>query len=170
MAADVSPILLDNCAISACFVAGAWNALVNRYKLETVEEVASEAATGSQNREIIDPAEFRKHVVVHDVTRAERLAQEISHGGLSALDDGERDLWVHALGRTDGWILCGPDTASVRFGVRAGYSNRLISLEKLLKGAGFAPKGKLALHQTEAWLQSKIGEFKLELAFEQIKE
>src|SRR5690349_12999647 len=133
MAASDDPVLLDNCAISACVEAGCWAALVGRYSLETVEEVASEAATGAQHREIIDPQFFRQQVTVHDVSRTERLDKQTDYADLAALDAGERDLWVHALGRDNAWVLCGPDTASIRFGVRAGHGDRLISLEELLE-------------------------------------
>jgi hypothetical protein len=168
MAAE-PPVLLDNCAISACIKVGCWNALVGRYSLETVEEVASEAATGGQHREIIDPTDFRKRVAVHVVARKDRLASLAEHTDLGGLDGGERDLWVHALGRKDGWILCGPDIASIRFGVRAGYGDRLISLEELLAKAGYTPKIKLDEHQTKQWLAKKVSEFSTELIFEKLR-
>lgn len=163
------PVLLDNCAISACVKVGCWNVLVGRYSLETVEEVASEAATGAQHREIIDPTTFRTQVAVHAVDRKDRLASLEAHADLGGLDGGERDLWVHALGREDGWILCGPDIASIRFGVRAGYGDRLISLEELLTKAGYTPKVKLDEHQTKRWLAQKVSDFRTELLFETLR-
>jgi hypothetical protein len=163
------PVLLDNCAISACCDAGAWKALVSRYKLETVEEVASEAATGYQHREIIDPKDFREQVVIHKVSRHERLAREIEFDHLGSLDDGERDLWVHAMGREDGWILCGPDTASIRFGVMAGHAGRLVSLEELLNAIGYSTKGKLKEYHSKKWLTNKIEQFVLELEYARLK-
>lgn len=66
-------------------------------------------------------------------------------------------------------MLCGPDIASIRFGVRAGHGDRLISLEALLAKAGHKPKGKLADHQTERWLQARINEFRLEMEFEKLR-
>lgn len=168
MAPSRQTILVDNCAISACADAGGWKALVHRYQVETVEEVASEAGTGYQHREIIDPTEFRAEVTIHPVTRAERLECQTEYEGLGVLDEGERDLWVHALGRSDGWILCGPDAASMRFGVRAGLSARLVSLEELLEKIGHSTKG-LAQHHTRKWLRAKINDYALELEFERIK-
>jgi hypothetical protein len=168
MSAD-APVLLDNCAISACVKVGCWKALAGRYVLETVERVAAEAGTGAQTREIIDPREFNGQVKVHAVSREERLASQAAHTDLSRLDEGELDLWVHALGREDGWILCGPDIASIRFGVRAGYADRLISLEELLTTAGFKPRVKLDVHQTKAWLAEKVSQFRTELEFEKLK-
>lgn len=168
MASSRRIVLVDNCAISACAEASGWKAIVNRYQIETVEEVASEAGTGYQHREIIDPAEFRTDVVIHPVSRAERLERQAEHDGLGVLDDGERDLWIHALGRSDGWILCGPDAASMRFGVRAGLSARLISLEELLEKIGHSIRG-LEPHHTRRWLRDKISEYTVELIAEQRK-
>lgn len=165
MATENKSILLDNCAISACFEVGGWNALVSRYRLETVEEVAVEAATGYQHREIADPLTFRKQVIVHEVTQNDRLARAVEYEGLGALDDGERDLWIHALGRQDTWVLCGPDIASIRFGVLAGHAARLVSLEKLLAAIGQNPKGKLKEHHTKKWLQGKTEQFSLQMQF-----
>ena len=168
MSSSSPPVLLDNCAISACFEAGAWNALCGYFQLETVEEVASEAATGAANRAIIDPAEFRSKVKVHEVSRKARLDKQSEYADLSRLDDGERDLWVHALDRTGSWILCGPDTASIRFGVRAGHADKLISLEELLKKMGYTIKKPLKGHQTAAWLRARVSEFTMELEFERL--
>ena len=50
-----------------------------------------------------------------------------------SLDPGELDLWAHAITRNDAWILCGPDIASLRFGLRLGVRDRLVSLEGLLE-------------------------------------
>lgn len=60
---------------------------------------------------------------------------------LGRLDSGERALWGHALGRSAGRILCGPNIASIRLGVGAGHGDRLVSLEELLEKAGLRPKG-----------------------------
>ena len=90
-------------------------------------------------------------------------------GTVGGGDQHRGDLWVHALGRADGWVLCGPDIASIRFGVRAGHGDRLISLEELLAKAGHTPKGKLEEHQTKSWVVQKISEFRLELEFEKLR-
>jgi len=169
MADADDPILLDNCAISACVSAEGWKALVARYKLETVETVAIEEATGYQHRQTFDRDEFRSQVLIHKVSEQDRLSKGIEHADLGVLDNGERDLWIHALGRTDGWILCGPDIASIRFGVRAGHGDRLISLESLFDAIGFKPRKRLPEHQTAKWLKTKVDEFSLELQFEKIQ-
>ncbi|MDP9412499.1 MAG: hypothetical protein M3Q08_00010 [Pseudomonadota bacterium] len=168
MPAADGPVLLDNCAVSACAEIGAWNALVARFRLETVTEVAVEAATGFQHRQIIDPREFRTQVTVHNVEQNDRLAAASEYSELAGLDDGERDLWVHALGRQDAWVLCGPDAASIRFGVRAGHAEKLISLEELLEVMGYQPKVKLKVHFTKKWLRERIDQFSLDMKFQSL--
>lgn len=165
MAVSTDPVLLDNCAISACIAAGAWTALAARYTLETVEEVEREATTGYQHRAIIPPAQFRAQVKVHSVSVGERFEAQAAHAALSTIDDGERDLWVHALSREGGWILCGPDTASIKFGVLNGFQDRLISLEELLENIGHKPRVKLPEHQTRKWLKALIGTIQMEVQF-----
>ena len=59
-----------------------------------------------------------------------------------ALDLGERCLWAHALTRADAWVLCGPDKASLRFGVRLGFRERLVALEGLLEAIGYRPENR----------------------------
>lgn len=169
MAVPSDPVLLDNCAISACFAADAWNALVARYALETVDEVEREATTGYQHREIIPPAQFRTQVKVHQISVVERFEAQAKHAGLAMLDDGERDLWIHALAREGGWILCGPDIASIKFGVLNGHKDRLISLEALLDAIGFKPKQKLREHQTAKWLVNQIAQIELATRFENLR-
>ncbi|MFN7192083.1 MAG: hypothetical protein ACK5U4_11675, partial [Rhodospirillales bacterium] len=75
-----------------------------------------------------------------------------------ALDVGERSLWAHALTRGDAWVLCGPDKASMRFGVRLGFKDRLIALETLLADAGLRPKEPLRPAYTAKWLDKLLGE------------
>lgn len=165
MAVPKHPVLLDNCAISACEKTGAWNALVTRYTLETVEEVEKEAATGWQHRTIIPPQQFRQQVKVHPVNELERITAQLDHAELAKLDPGERDLWIHALSRSDGWILCGPDIASIKFGVANGFRDRLISLEQLLSQIGCKPKHTLPDHYTAKWLKDEIEKLVLEQSF-----
>lgn len=169
MAASDDPVPLDNCAISACRKAGGWKALAARYRLETVQEVEREAGTGFQHREIIDPRQLRADVKIHAVAAEDRYDAENEHADLADLDPGERDLWIHALSRKGGWILCGPDIASIHFGVRAGFKDRLVSLEKLFGAIGFKPQTKLPVHQTEKWLQSIIAPVAQAMAFDKAR-
>ena len=75
----------------------------------------------------------------------------------SFLDRGEQSLWAHALTRQDNWVLCGPDKASLRFGVRLGLRERLVALEALLQGVGHKGVG-LRPAYTSAWLAETLGE------------
>ena len=107
--------------------------------------------------------------MVHPVLDEERFEAQALHADLAKLDDGELDLWVHAIGRKGGWILCGPDIASVTFGVYNGYADRLISLETLLNAIGHKPKQKLQECQTAKWLNDLISRLRLEMQFEKLK-
>ena len=70
------------------------------------------------------------------------------------LDLGERSLWAHALTRADAWVLCGPDKASLRFGVRLGFRDRLVALEGLFKDAGHKPGAALKENYTSSgWIR-----------------
>ena len=62
-------------------------------------------------------------------------------------------MWAHALTRNDAWVLCGPDKASLRFGVRLGFRERLVALEWLLDGVGYRPKPDLRPAYTSKWLK-----------------
>lgn len=158
----VGVVLLDNCAINGAVKSGYWKALLGRGSLETVEEVAREAGTFFRKR--ADGHELaggfrrvRQHAV--DTSARARLAERL---GRLPLDDGEQDLWAHALGRTDQWFLCGPDVASLKAAVLLGLADRLVSLEALLEDVGVRPRG-LSVEQTEKWLRATLGRLKGEL-------
>ena len=132
--------------------------------METVEDCVTETQTGFQRRrpeQSIAVDELRASLAaVHAVTDRERtelalLVQDI------ALDVGEESLWAHALGRNDRWVLCGPDKASLRYGVRLGFRERLVSLQELLNGVGHRPRVALKRHYTKTWLDKTLGEFVL---------
>ena len=120
-----------------------WNAGVSKpgarctggYGVETVEDCVIETQTGYHRRR---PEEQIKHAAlvaslaaVHKVADGERAAAVVREELFSYLDVGEQSLWAHALARKDPWVLCGPDKASLRFGVRMGFRDRLVSLEEL---------------------------------------
>jgi hypothetical protein len=155
------PVLLDTNAILECFRVGAWRALSNGYGVETVEDCVTETQTGFQRRraeQLIDAAQLRSTLkAVHQVGDAQLAIVAVKAPDI-ALDVGERSLWAHALTRTDAWFLCGPDKASMRFGVRLGYRDRLIALEALLADAGHRPKEALREPYTSKWLGRVLGE------------
>jgi hypothetical protein len=158
------PVLVDTNVILECFRIGAWPVLAGGYAVETVEDCVTETQTGFQRRrpeQQIDAKELRASLAaVHPVGDRELAAVAIRASDI-ALDIGERSLWAHALTRVDGWILCGPDKASLRFGVRTGHRERLVALERLLEEAGYRPKEPLKLAYTSKWLERTLGELVL---------
>lgn len=149
-------ILVDTMVIIESHQSGCWNALSSRFRLETVEKCIEETATGKQKRrpeQQIDETELRSSFhQIHPVTD-EELA-EVYIRGASGLDDGERHLWAHALGRPDAWVLCGPDRASMRFGFDAKFRDRLISLEQLCDEIGH--RARLREHFQKRWLEDVL--------------
>lgn len=142
----------------------AWRVMAGGYRIETVEDCVTETQTGFQLRreeQKIDLCELRESLSgehsVSDRERMELLAriEEIS------LDRGEESLWAHALGRHDGWFLCGPDRASLRCGVRLGFGDRIVSLEALLQGVGYRARTAPKTHYTKKWQERVLLEFVL---------
>ena len=161
MARHRGSVLVDTNAILECFRVGSWRALSSGYSVETVEDCVTETQTGFQRRRAelrIDAVEFTASLnAVHLVDDAQRAVVAVQASDI-ALDVGERSLWAHALTRSDAWVLCGPDKASMRFGVRLGLKERLIALEALLTDAGHRPKEALKLAYTTKWLEKVLGE------------
>jgi hypothetical protein len=153
MARHRGPLLVDTNVILECWRVKAWRALAGGYGVETVETVEDcviETQTGYQRRR----AEQRiglgalqtSLAAVHKVADAARAAAVL------------RDpLWAHALARADTWVLCGLDKASLRFGVRVGLRDRLVSLEDLLHDVGHRP-GTLRANYTSGWLLRTLAE------------
>lgn len=153
MASPSRSVLVDTNVILEAWRLNGWKALVGRHALETAGTVVMETQTGFQRRrekQRIDPAEL-KHTLraIHETTERDRAELAVRAEGVS-LDPGERDLWAHALQRCDAWVLCSPDKASLRVGVKLGLGERLVSLERLWQEAGFKARG-LRENFTEKW-------------------
>ncbi len=157
-------VLVDTNVILECWRIGAWRALSSGYTIETVEDCVIETQTGYQRRDPaqqIDEKELRASLAAaHAVTTKERAVAALRDPLFSSLDVGERSLWAHALSRTETWVLCGPDKASLRFGIKCGFRDRLMALERLLKDAGYKPKG-MKLAYSSAWLDKTLGQLVL---------
>ena len=157
-------MLVDANVIIESHRIGAWRALTGGYQVETVEDCVTETQTGFQLRreeQVILLGELRaslsaEHSVV-DRDRAELLIRKAE----IALDRGEESLWAHALGRDDGWFLCGPDRASLRCGVRLGLRDRIVSLETLLEGVGYRARTPPKRHYTRQWQERVLVELVL---------
>jgi hypothetical protein len=161
MARHRGPVLVDTNVILECWRLDAWRALAGGYQVETVEDCVIETQTGYQRRRAeqqIDQAALQKSLAaVRKVSDAEKAAAVVRDSMFSFLDPGEQSLWAHALVRTDGWLLCGPDKASLRFGIRLGFRERLVALESLLRDAGHNAAG-LRLAYTSNWLTKTLAE------------
>ena len=130
--------------------------------METVEDCMTETQTGFQRRrkeEQIDATVLQASLAAppHPVSPAE-LADALLKVPDIHLDLGERSLWAHALARADAWVLCGPDRASLRYGVRLGLRERMIALEALLDAVGHRPSGGLRKQFTTQWLNATLSE------------
>lgn len=156
MARRSGPILVDTNVILECHRTGSWRALAGGHRLETVETCVTETQTGFQRRrpeQQIDVAALRQSFAKENaVTDAHRAAALVRDQHIAVLDPGEQDLWAHALTRTDNWMLCGPDRASLRLGIRLGLRERLVSLEELLNDIGHRPRTPLRAHYSARWL------------------
>lgn len=162
MARFTGTLLVDTNVILECWRIGAWRALSKGYRVETVEDCVVETQTGFQRRkreEQIDNKDLRGSLAaIHEVTDGQRAAGIVRDPLFSTLDLGEQSLWAHALNRQDEvWILCGPDKASMRFGIRCGFRDRLYALERLLKDAGYKSKA-LKTPYTSSWLDMTLGQ------------
>lgn len=157
-------LLLDTNVILEAHRTGSWRALVGGYRVETVEDCVTETQTGFQRRRTeqqIDVAELRASLgTVHPVGNLERAELKIRTPDIE-LHIGEASLWAHALGRTDDWVLCGPDRASLRCGIRLGFRERLAPLEGLLDDVGHRPGAALRTHYTRRWHERVLGELVL---------
>jgi len=144
------PVLADTNIILEAHRVGSWRAFASGYGVETVEDCVTETQTGFQRRRPerrIDAGELRASLAaVHPVGTRERA---------------EMALRAHALRRDDAWVLCGPDKASLRFGVRMGFRERLVSLERLLDDAGHRPRSPLRIAYTATWQRRTLAEIVL---------
>lgn len=132
-------VLVDANVIIEAYRTQTWSALAGGYRIETVAECVAETQTGFQLRrqeQLIDQSELRDSLTaIHQPVDRDRLNLTAKHPDIS-LDEGEAALWAHAVDRVDDWILCGPDKASLRFGCKLGFRERLVSMEVLLKDVG----------------------------------
>lgn len=164
---EPGPVLVDTNVILEAHRCGCWRALRGGHRLETVVACFEETGTTRQLRRPlvpVDQGQVEKDLKaiwpVSDRERAMIMVHPASDG--LDLNDGERDLWSHALQRPDAWVLCGPDTASLRFGVRLGLRGRLVALESLLDRIGHRPKTELRRAYTTAWHNERLTAIALE--------
>jgi hypothetical protein len=157
-------VLLDTSIIIEAFRAGAWNALTSHFNVETVERCYEEALAGdplrAKNYVKVDANQLRKGLRRrHDVTDMERAALLLREPTADSIDDGERDLFAHALGRTDHWLASAADRAAINVGLALDWEESIASLERLVGAAG--ARHALQYQFTEAWLSEVRTTYKL---------
>jgi hypothetical protein len=168
MARFTGPVLVDTNTIIEAHRVSAWKALVGGYHLETVEMVQIETHTGFQRRDpaqAIDQAALRDSLkAIHPVSSAQEVALKLKLMELEIdLDAGEFALWAHLLQKQGDWRLCGPDRASMRFGVKTGQRDRMVSLEALLTDAGMVKtRPPLRDNHTKSWLDRVLAGFAMQ--------
>ncbi len=153
-------VLVDTNVMIEAVRTSIWNAVSGGTRLETVEECASEARRGdrfSEGYTVVSEEDLGRLDEVHGVTERQRAGFLLRLGD-TELDDGERDLFAHAMGRDEPppWVLTSPDRAAVRAAVGLGWKDRLISLEELAEKVGCPPARitRLRNHFTTRWLSS----------------
>jgi hypothetical protein len=162
MASPRPVVLTDTNVILEGFRTATWRALAGGHPVETVTDCVTETQTGFQNRapeQRIDERELRASLkAVHDVSQREYAVLATRDHLSSNLDAGEKALWAHAVARPDAWILCGPDKASLRLGIRLGLRDRLVAMEALLSAVGHTPKILLRPSFTTKWLTGALAD------------
>lgn len=151
-----SPLyLLDTNAIIEAVRTGCWNAITGGLHVETVTECRDECLRGdrlSTGYVTVSPADLSRLAAIHPVSE-EEMAMLLLVPEAAALDDGERNLFAHAYGRSDDvWLVCSPDHASVDLGVALGWEDRLISLADMLRLVGGRADPPLRSHFDSPWL------------------
>ncbi len=114
-------VLVDTNAIIEAVRTHCWPAVTGHFRIETVQECQDETLRGDAR----DPSyievtgeDLARIAHVHEVTELERANLAIAYEYADALDDGERDLFAHAIRRDDDQRqLCSPDKASIRAAV-----------------------------------------------------
>jgi hypothetical protein len=158
-------VLADTNVIIEAVRSGCWPALTGALSIETVATCRDEALAGDRTRAgyvAVTPGDLARLSRVHTVTGAEVATFALAYEGADGMDDGERDLFAHAFGRTDGaWLLCSPDRASVRAAVALHWGERLISLAELAAQVGARPA--LRAQFQAAWLSEWRTHFVLQL-------
>nr|USU33088.1 hypothetical protein NG677_05200 [Methylobacterium sp. OTU13CASTA1] len=153
------PVLLDANSVIEAHRVGAWGALSTRYRIVMVQKCIDETQTGNQRREPEQTINYELLLASlrerHPDDLVAIMGIQLSPGG-SLLDEGETSLWAHALKRTDDWLICGPDAASMRFGYDRGKRDRLVSLSGLIGDIGHRPARPLYRNYEKAWLDALI--------------
>lgn len=132
-------ILVDTNIMIEAVRVGCWSALTAHFHIESVAKCCEEARTGDRRRPgyvHVTEKDLQTRLIVHRVSDTDLAHLALRDADSFRLDDGERHLWAHALGRTDDWRACCCDHAAVNAAVRLGWQDRLVALEELANHAG----------------------------------
>lgn len=152
--------LFDTNAIIEAVRVACWPAISGALRVQSVVECCEECRRGeglSTGYVAVTDDDLARLDAVHAVTDDRRAALALIADQAAALDDGERDLFAHALAldevRTaETRLICSPDRASVRLGVARGWNDRLVSLEETMEAAGARSRSPLRPHFRRRWL------------------
>jgi len=146
-------VLMDTNVIIEAHRTKCWGAVVNAFKVETVEKCCEEAATGDKRRAdyvVINVEAMKKSVLIHPVTLLELAELETRLAEPDRIDPGEKHLLAHALKKAAVWHVSASDRAAVKAGSELGLLDKFVSLEALARVVGMSPQ--LKQHFTEKWL------------------
>lgn len=153
-------VLVDTNIIIEAVRTNCWSAVTAHFIIETVEKCCEEARTGQAHRPgyvEIDEAALRTRLTVRRVAETEMAALGLRDAEIFHLDPGERELWAHALSRTDAWVACSCDRDAINAAVRLGWEDRLVSLEELAHAVG----ARVALkHLREQFKSGRLSEWR----------
>ncbi|WP_295995094.1 hypothetical protein [Rugamonas sp.] len=145
-------VFLDTNVIIECFKIGVWTELSKGHKLETVDEVITEAMTGDTSRRghvLMDRTELLGGLAMppYPVTRQDRNKLLRDYPTVAVLDPGELNLFAylnaHELPLGNFKVVSTADKGAIAFCKLPGWLDHLVSLEELLVSANTS-RGKLA--------------------------
>ena len=160
-------VAVDTNVIIEAHRVGVWHALTGNYRVETVAECRQEALTNPARQAAIQveaAALDAARIAVHAVSRRQRTVLKLTVSD-DDLHPGERALWAHLLSAGGKWLMCGPDKASMRCGMRLGFADRIVSLQRLLDDIGCRPEARLYPQYTAKWQRRILADFALEETF-----
>lgn len=154
-------VLIDTNVIFEAHRLNCWKALSSHFKLHTVDKVIEETQTGFQKRspeQTIDLANLQASFAhIERVTDLQVIEFDMSNEG-NPLDAGEKALMIYAHSLEQKvWFLNSPDKASIKYACSKGWSDRLTSLDAMIKHLNLRLKQGLKQNYMDAWLaQEKL--------------
>jgi hypothetical protein len=157
-------VFIDSNAIAAAHWAKAWGAIRNAFRLVTAVECVGEVIRPDRRGRILVTKTVEvlsKELDTRQVNDAMRFILLEALGDAVAVDPGEQDLLALAMAQGGAvWCFCGPDKAALRALHCLGWSDRMVSLEEMMRLVGMQP-GAIDRSLTTAWLEEKRTRLKL---------